>query len=386
MSNPAMRIADDSGSSLPRRINFTVAALTQAAPPPGNTRIIIYDAKIPGLAMRVTDKGVKSFTLYRKYQGQPVKMKLGGFPAISIEQARTLAAAANGKMAQGIDPRDERRAVRTSITLQQLFEKYTKEHAELRSTARTRKTDKSRFDTCFSDWTSRKLATIRPENVKDKHSQLAKSRGKITANRTVQLLKRMCNWANINPNPAAEGSVDYFQENERDRFMESGEIPRFFVALEAELNETIRDYIKLSLWTGPHRSNVMSMRWDEINLASAYMDRAGGKEQIGRGDEDPFERSGAGRTGFAEGQRFGFRVPWSWQDRSFGGTERRMEAGTQSRQDRQPLASRPAPDPWQLAGGDRRKPAHHRKVSRTPRSENDVDLCPAGFGSGPRQR
>ena len=62
------------------------------------------------------------------------------------------------------------------------------------------------------------------------------------------------------PNPAAKGTVDYFKEQQRDRFMEAGEIPKFFKALEAEANTTVRDFVKVSLSTGRRRSNVQSMR------------------------------------------------------------------------------------------------------------------------------
>ena len=53
---------------------------------------------------------------------------------------------------QGKDPAAEKRAITTSITLQALYDRYDEEYAQPRSTARTRVTDKSRFDTCFKDW------------------------------------------------------------------------------------------------------------------------------------------------------------------------------------------------------------------------------------------
>jgi hypothetical protein len=249
MPETTMRIAGETAKTLPRRVNFTVETLKAAVTPPGKSRSIVYDARTPGLALRVTNTGAKSFVFYRKVDGRPLLMKLGGFPDITIEQARTLASKVNGQVAEGKDPMEDRRAVRTSITLQQLFDRYTKEHSELRSTERTRISDKSRFDTCFADWTARKIASIKPANVRGKHSEIARRRGNITANRAVQLLRRMCNWARIVPNPAANGVVDFFKENQRDRFMEAGEIAPFFAALEAEINVTVRDYIKLSLWT-----------------------------------------------------------------------------------------------------------------------------------------
>jgi integrase len=57
-----------------------------------------------------------------------------------------------------------------------------------------------------------------------------------------------------------------FPEKSRDRFLQASELPRFFKALNEEPNETLRDYIFISLLTGARRSNVLSMRWNELNL------------------------------------------------------------------------------------------------------------------------
>jgi integrase len=280
MPETTMRIAGETAKTLPRRVNFTVETLKAAVTPPDKSRIIVYDARVPGLALRVTSNGAKAFYFYRKVNGRPLKMKLGGFRDISIEQARTLASKVNGQVADGKDPAEDRRAVRASDTLQQLFDRWMKEYAELRLSPRTRVTDESRFDTCFADWTARKIASIKASHVQDKHAEIARKRGKVTANRAVQLLRRLCNWGNVRPNPASK-AVTFFQERERDRFMEADEIPRFFTALEAEPNATVRDFIKLSLWTGARRSNVQSMRWDEINFGTSTWVVPAGKSKSG---------------------------------------------------------------------------------------------------------
>ena len=56
------------------------------------------------------------------------------------------------------------------------------------------------------------------------------------------------------------------KEIQRDRFLQSDELPRFFKALAEESNTTIRDYILISLLTGARRSNVLAMRWQDISF------------------------------------------------------------------------------------------------------------------------
>ena len=69
-------------------------------------------------------------------------------------------------------------------------------------------------------------------------------------------------WEGVNP---AQG-VKKFKEKSRDRFLHPDELPRFFESLDAELNDTIRDYIYVSLFTGARKSNVLAMRWEEIQF------------------------------------------------------------------------------------------------------------------------
>ena len=49
-------------------------------------------------------------------------------------------------------------------------------------------------------------------------------------------------------------------------YTQSSELPRFFAALAEEPNETIRDYLLLSLLTGARRANVLAMRWADMAL------------------------------------------------------------------------------------------------------------------------
>ena len=67
-------------------------------------------------------------------------------------------------------------------------------------------------------------------------------------------------------NPAA--GVRPFKERKRERFLQ-GETSSFFESLAKELNETIRDYVLVSLLTGARRANVQEMRWKEISWSRA---------------------------------------------------------------------------------------------------------------------
>jgi len=66
-------------------------------------------------------------------------------------------------------------------------------------------------------------------------------------------------------NNSASG-IKRFSEQSRERFLQSDELPRLFEALEEEPSISVRDYIYLSLFTGARKSNVLGMRWADINF------------------------------------------------------------------------------------------------------------------------
>lgn len=65
---------------------------------------------VPGLGLQITPSGNKSWVLRVMVGGKRRKMGLGGFPEVSLAKAREDARAARSKIAQGVDPIDERRA------------------------------------------------------------------------------------------------------------------------------------------------------------------------------------------------------------------------------------------------------------------------------------
>src|SRR5262249_25093328 len=69
----------------------------------------VWDALVPGLGVRVTDAGTKSFVLATRYPGSanPARRALGGYGELTLEQARIKARHWLELVGQGIDPHVE---------------------------------------------------------------------------------------------------------------------------------------------------------------------------------------------------------------------------------------------------------------------------------------
>ena len=82
-------------------ISFTKAAIDQLVAPEGTTRRYVHDSKESGLVLQITHAGRKSFQLYKKHQGRPVRVTIGTFPDFTVEQARKRAREIKSELDRG---------------------------------------------------------------------------------------------------------------------------------------------------------------------------------------------------------------------------------------------------------------------------------------------
>src|SRR5260370_28898445 len=68
----------------------------------------IPDGLLVGLYLVVQPSGAKSFAVRYRYAGQPRKLTLGAFPAITLEAARDIGGHALRAAAEGRDPATEK--------------------------------------------------------------------------------------------------------------------------------------------------------------------------------------------------------------------------------------------------------------------------------------
>jgi integrase len=99
----------------------TTIASVEAAKPVANRQVEYPDAKVPGLALRVSPGGNKSWTLrYRTNEGEQRRLTLGRYPSVSLSKARELAHKAVGRVAEGVDPAKEKRSSKAAAQAKKL--------------------------------------------------------------------------------------------------------------------------------------------------------------------------------------------------------------------------------------------------------------------------
>src|SRR5260370_36273392 len=83
---------------------------------PAKGRIEYFDASFPGLALRVTDKGAKSWCVFYRLNGRLRRFTIGSYPQVMPADARRQAQGALDRVRAGTDPTEEKRARRDERT------------------------------------------------------------------------------------------------------------------------------------------------------------------------------------------------------------------------------------------------------------------------------
>jgi integrase len=251
------------------KLKFTKTTLGAMIPPEAGKRLTVYDTDIPKLALRMTHAGTKTFYVVKRTGNEMVWLKLGVFPDMTVEQARTAAMTALSAFANNENPADVRRARKQELTFAKLFKEYGERHGMKKLSWRT---DQSIYANHLQSFAAQKLSTIKRETISRLLSNLEKAGlSGATINNVRALISsvfgRAIEWGYATSNPVT--GIKTRTKVKRDRFLQADELPRFFQSLAEEENETLRDYILLALLTGARRANLLAMRWLEVNLAEA---------------------------------------------------------------------------------------------------------------------
>jgi len=259
-------------------MNFTKVAIAALPPAKPGKRAWYRDEKVRGLYLMVTDKGAKSFYGVRWIAGQnkTEQMKLGPFPDLTVEMARKAAEDCNTRIAKGENPAAEKRDLKADPTFGELFDWWLERHVKPRRGDRYLGELQRQRKGHLSKLSNMKASLITRADVRALHERIGtEPQGKsgkpspVMANRLLATIRAVYNKAidheKISVANPAEG-IEAFHENERERRLLPGEISRFLEAVAVEEDADFRDFVLMALFTGIRRSQVMGMRWADVDI------------------------------------------------------------------------------------------------------------------------
>lgn len=259
---------------MPAAPRFTVAwtktAIDALKPSPEGRRYH-YDARVPGLAVLVTERGAKSFYLVRRVGRRSERIRLGGWPQMTPDQARDAAQSYNGQIVGGWSPAENRKRAANATTFADAYQLLLSSPPRMRRIAERSKSTLDNYRYWYkhlAGFADRKLSAISRPDVERLHASIGSSAGKVVANRVLSLakavLERAVDAELLEHNPAAR--VRRFAETTRARFLRPEEMPELLRALNAYEHHALKDFVLLALFTGQRRANVVGMRWADVRL------------------------------------------------------------------------------------------------------------------------
>ncbi len=244
------------------------------APVPARGRAEYFDPGFPGLALRVTEKGRKSWSLFYRFHGRLRRFTIGHYPAIKPAQARREATSALEQVRQGVDPAGEKRARRDTPlpeaeTFETLVQDYLERHLMKNSAAATYEEAKRDLErNVLPKWRGRPVASISRRDAISLIDGLVERGVEIQANRTLARLRALFNWA-IEKDWISASPIEHIKpptkERARDRALTDEEIRWFWVACD-EIGWPFGPIFKLLLLTAQRRDEVGGMKWNELDL------------------------------------------------------------------------------------------------------------------------
>lgn len=238
------------------------------------TQIHYDDARgLTGFGVRVFPSGAKSFVVwYRTATGRKRLMTVGRYGVLTLDEGRRKAREELRKIGAGSDPLGERRAERQAVTVQAFVVVYLERHAKQQK--KTWRADERRLRRYILPALGHhKLSDVTRPDVARMHQRIGAEQGKpYEANRalalTAVLFSKAKEWGEL-PEQATNPAkyVQPFPERSRDRFVTEAEFPALMAAIEAEPSLYVQAAFKLYLLTGMRRSELLSLKWSDVDLA-----------------------------------------------------------------------------------------------------------------------
>ena len=240
----------------------------------------IGDAACPGLCIRITPKGVKSFAYaYRnKGTGKVAWLTLGRYPDVPLARAREIANDARKTVAGGgtpLTPKVQRaQAEKKTKSYAELVELYYDAKLSTHRTGHKSRVTLQRIGRVYG-WNDRPVVSITDDDAAAMLHDIADRRGKRTmANQTKHIIHAMFKWAKqpgrkfVTVNPFSDLPAPGGAKVTRDRFLSAVEIRQVWSALHEperfDVSQDVATALRLILVTAARPGMVRGMVGSEL--------------------------------------------------------------------------------------------------------------------------
>jgi integrase len=243
-----------------------------------NQREDWFDTKVTGLGLRVSPSGKKVWFVMYRLRGESRKRRhtLEPYPALSLGDARARAqeviVAASRGIDRGAQKVEEKRAPTFEDLALEYIERYAKGKGDEPNKRTWRRDEAMLRKQVIPHWGRRKVHEITRKDVVELLDHL-QDRGLTTgANRVFAVVRKVFNWAIsrdiVQASPCYQVKPPA-REHQRDRVLADAEIQAVWTAFDG-LTPLMARAFKLFLLTAQRRGEVLSMRWQDLDLDAGW--------------------------------------------------------------------------------------------------------------------
>lgn len=235
----------------------------------------------PGLQLRVTERGTKSWALAYKSPatGKWAKVSLGRYPAVTLAEARDRALDFSAQIRKGRCPIHDRRHDSIVESFEVLALRYMREHQVRNARAGRVSSSTKEAQRQLGKDILPQLGRLRADAVTRRHvmqvvEAIADRGSFVAADRALGLIRAIYNWGcgtgYIDADPT-RGLKKRNAGRSRSRVLNSAELGRFWVAIEMlpHITPMMRDVFRLQLLTAARVGEVAGAQRSELNFDSA---------------------------------------------------------------------------------------------------------------------
>jgi integrase len=249
---------------MPAKTKLTDAAVERLKAP-AEGQVDYFDKQYPGLCLRVSCGGRKTWCYVYRIKGTQRRLKLDLYPVISVAEAHDAWRKARDTVLAGRDPMEERKQQRPATNFRDVFEEWMKRDQEKN---KSKKAVRGYFERdVLPRWQDLAITEIGKRDCLTVIEAVA-DRGKVTAARRLHgYLHRLFKWAIgrdiVSTNPLT-GVDKPGEEIKRDRVLNDGELVKVWNAAE-RMGWPYGPLFQLLTLTGARRDEIGRLRWTEID-------------------------------------------------------------------------------------------------------------------------
>lgn len=244
--------------------------------PDPNRQIDYWDRTRRSFGLRVSRTGRKSWVVLYRYNGRLRRYTFATYPEMKLGEAREAADEAKKLAKKGTDPAAAKSAAREAVTFADLTTDYMNEHAKKHK--RSWQQDQRMIDgELLPKWKHTKPTDIKRADVRALVNAIAERGAPIYANRVLALISKIFNYGIAEEKLGLDGGANPCRliprpggaETPRDRVLNADEIRDLWQAFDGE-EPPIRAVFKLRLLTAQRGGEVLSMRWEDLDLDGGW--------------------------------------------------------------------------------------------------------------------